>query len=457
MASEMAITSQLDLTNFKAMGAAKSRRVTVNPENFSGVVASTTSTQDIYFTLPSGRYSFINGQNSYICFELWCKWTNATTAATAIGFDNGSASSLFRTMEVQLQSQSVELIDKYNVFAALVEDFQPIGRSGTIMNIMSGGPNAADGAVANTVKQSVTLGALTPFADPDVTAAGAKTGAWFRFCVPLYSSVLGTLQQQYMPAADGIRLRLTIESTDVPILWSGGGGLSAYSYEVQKMALQMDYLDVAPEVHSQLVAEAGGVLRQHGSAVSNFGTTFSAGTQQSLLIPARFSSLKNYFTIFRLSSGVAAAAINSVGARVNPYLNDYVYRIDGRNYPAVNVICGTGTTAGTYAALAGEAFMELCKCFHALHSAQFDCVFDGPNYINAVGTASASAFAIGIDMEQDAAGKVVISGMDTNSSNTYLDLNCAAAPPSAVNVDTFAIYDLIVEYDAASGALSFSK
>jgi hypothetical protein len=60
-------------------------------------------------------------------------------------------------------------------------------------------------------------------------------------------------------------------------------------------------------------------------------------------------------------------------------------------------------------------------------------------------------------MEQDQAGKVVISGMDTNSSNTYLDLNCAAAPPSAVNVDTFAIYDLIVEYDAASGALSFSK
>lgn len=456
MASEMAITSQLDLTNFKAMGAAKSRRVTVNPENFSGVVASTTSTQDIYFTLPSGRYSFINGQNSYICFEIRAKWSNTGATAATIGFDNGSASSLFRTMEVQLQSQSVELIDKYNVFAALVEDFQPIGRSGTIMNIMSGGPDAAAGAVANTVKQSATLAGETPFATGTATA-GARTGAWYRMCVPLYSSVLGTLQQQYMPAADGIRLRLTIESSDVPILWAGGGGITANTYEVQKMSLQMDYLDVAPEVHSQLVAEAGGVLRQHGSAVSNFGTTFSAGTQQSLLIPARFSSLKNFFTIFRLSSGVAAAGINSVGARVNPYLNDYVYRIDGRNYPAVNVICGTGTTAGTYAALAGEAFMELCKCFHALHSSQFDCVFDGPNYIDSTGTAATAAFAIGIDMEQDAAGKVVISGMDTNSSNTYLDLNCAAAPPSAVNVDTFAIYDLIVEYDAASGALSFSK
>jgi hypothetical protein len=457
MASEMAITSQLDLTNFKAMGAAKSRRVTVNPENFSGIVSSTTSTQDIYFTLPSGRYSFINGQNSYISFELRCKWTNTDGTATAIGFDNGSASSLFRTMEVQLQSQSVELLDKYNVFAALVEDFQPLDRSGTIMNIMSGGGSATAAGSVPLAKQSIQLGTLTAFGAPDTTASAAKTGAWFKFCVPLYSSVLGTLQQQYMPAADGIRLRLTIESSDVPIVWGGGGGISAYTYEVQKMALQMDYLDVAPEVHSQLVAEAGGVLRQHGSAVSNFGTTFSAGSQQSILIPARFSSLKNYFTTFRLSSGVALATINSTGARTNPYLNDYVYRIDGRNYPAVNVVCGTGTSSGTYSALAGEAFMELVKCFHALHSAQFDCVFNGANYINTTGTANASAFAIGIDMEQDQAGKVVISGMDTNSSNTYLDLNCAAAPPSAVNVDTFAIYDLIVEYDAASGALSFSK
>jgi len=461
MASEMAITSQLDLTSFKAMGAAKSRRVTVNPENFSGVLSSTASTQDIYFTLPSGKYSFINGQNSYICFEARARWTSTSATAAVIGCCNASASSFFRSMEVQLQSQSVELIDKYNVFAALVEDFQPIGRSGTIMNILSGGANAADGAVANTVKQSDILGiavANAPFTGAIAAAAAATTSNYYRFAVPLYSSVLGTLQQQYMPAADGIRLRLTIESNEVPIVFAGPTFTAgSMAYDIQRMSLQMDYLDVAPEVHSQLVAEAGGVLRQHGSAVANFGTTFSTGTQQSLLIPARFSSLKNYFTVFRRSDNTTLAAGNCPGGRVNPYLIDYVYRIDGRNYPSVNVIAGSGTSAATYKPLCGEAFMELCKCFHALHSAQFDCVFDGGNYCDSTGTARTSAFAIGIDMEQDQGGKTVISGMDTNSSNTYLDLNCADAPVAAISVDTFAIYDLIVEYDASSGALSYSK
>lgn len=454
MASEMAITSMLDLTSFKAMGAAKSRRVTVNPET-NATFTSSASTTDVYFSLPSGKFSFINGQNSYIVMDVKAKFTSADTTAPAVGFANGSASSLIRSMEVQLQSQSVELTDKYNVFAALVEDFQPIGRSGTVMNILAGGPNAADGSVANKVKNSTNLSctSTTPFGAQVASVAAAYTGATYRIAIPLYSSVIGTLQQQVMPAADGIRLRLTFESSDVPILWGGGGGMTANTYDISRLALEMDYLDVAPEVHSQLVNEAGGVLRQHGSAVANFGTTIPAsGTQQSILIPARFSSLKNFFTVFRVSSNVTAAAKNSTGDRIQPNLVDYVYRIDGRNYPAVNVICGIGAVP-----LAGESFMELCKCFHALHSAQFDCVFDGANYIDLVGTASTGSFAIGIDMEQDQAGKVVISGMDTNSSNTYLDLNQNSALSAACNCDTFAIYDLIIEYDASSGALSFSK
>ena len=452
MASEMAITSMLDLTSFKAMGAAKSRRVTVNPETNSTFVSSA-STTDCYFSLPSGKFSFINGQNSYIVMDVRAKYTASTIDAAIIGFSNASASSLIRSMEVQLQSQSVELMDKYNVFAALVEDFQPIGRSGTVMNILAGGAQAADGSVANKVKNSITLGTVSAFSPTGSVTAAAVTGPYYRIAIPLYSSVLGTLQQQVMPAADGIRLRLTFESSDVPILWAGGGSLSANTYEINRLALEMDYLDVAPEVHSQLVAEAGGVLRQHGSAVANFGTTIPAsGTQQSILIPARFSSLKNFFTVFRVSSNTTAAAKNSTGDRIQPNLIDYVYRIDGRNYPSVNVICGVGAVP-----LAGEVFMELCKCFHALHSAQFDCVFDGANYSDVTGTNSTGSFAIGIDMEQDQAGKVVISGMDTNSSNTYLDLNQNAALSAACNCDTFAVYDLIIEYDASSGALSFSK
>ena len=190
MASEMAITSMLDLTSFKAMGAAKSRRVTVNPET-NASFSSSASTTDVYFSLPSGKFSFINGQNSYIVMDVRAKYTASTTAAAAVGFCNGSASSLIRSMEVQLQSQSVELLDKYNVFAALVEDFQPIGRSGTVMNITAGGPNAADGSVANTVKQSIQLGTVSAFsATGSVTAAAVSAAGLFRRVVSALGAAL---------------------------------------------------------------------------------------------------------------------------------------------------------------------------------------------------------------------------------------------------------------------------
>jgi hypothetical protein len=239
----------------------------------------------------------------------------------------------------------------------------------------------------------------------------------------------------------------------------------------------MDYLDVVPEVYHQLVAESGGVLRQHGSACANFGTTLAALTTfSSILIPARYSSLKNLLTVFRNSVSTTSQQANSCGDRIYPLNNDYVYRIDGRNYPSVNVRCGASGSC-----LAGESMMEVIKCFHSLHSAQFDLVFgineyraqyDATKYSSpTLGTGAGAwkvsvagdcgtivgSYVIGLEMEQDQAGKAVISGMDTNSSNTYLDMNYTTGNTLPFIADTFAIYDLIIEYDTSSGVISFSK
>ena len=76
-----AITPMMDLSAYRSMGSARTRRVTVLPENTSSVTGST-STSDVQFALPSGRYSMINGQNSYLSFDY-------TVAGTStIGGDN---------------------------------------------------------------------------------------------------------------------------------------------------------------------------------------------------------------------------------------------------------------------------------------------------------------------------------------------------------------------------------
>ena len=504
MASEMAITSELDLSSFKAMGAAKSRRVTINPENTASF-SSTSSTTDVYFTLPSGKFSFINGQNSYLAFDvtadlripsavtLGTGGTAYATGATTLRIANGSASSFIRTLEVQMQSQSVELLDKYDVFAAIVEDAQGLSRASSVASVTMGAapPTAAAASITTGLKSATALtykcGAdlFNGQTSPAVGTAFTAGGVTLRVCIPLYSSTLGTMAQQHLPAADGIRLRLAFQPSEIPLVLRSAATITSATagasipwdirYNVSNMALQMDYLDVVPEVYMQLVNEAGGVLRQHGTAVANFGTTISANsTFASLLIPARYSSLKSYMSCFRLSAGTTSIYANSCGDRIYPALNDYVYRIDGKNYPSVPVRCGSAGVA-----TCGESMMEVIKCFHALHSAQFDLVFNFGDYgLKTITSGAGSAaipyptpadataggnlgnlcgsFVIGLDFEQDSAGKAVISGLDTNSSNTYLDLNTSGIAPNVV-ADTFALYDLIVEYSVSDGVVSFSK
>ena len=505
MASEMAITSELDLSSFKAMGAAKSRRVTINPENTSSFT-STSSTTDVYFTLPSGKFSFINGQNSYLAFDLTgdvripsavtlgTAGTAYVAGATTLRIANGSASSFIRTLEVQMQSQSVELLDKYDVFAAIVEDAQGLSRASSVASVtMGAAPPATAAASLSTGLKSAT--GLTYKCGADLfngqNSPAASTAAWtaggvtLRVCIPLYSSTLGTMAQQHLPAADGIRLRLAFQPSEIPMVLRTAATITAATagaiipfdvrYNVSNMALQMDYLDVVPEVYMQLVSEAGGVLRQHGTAVANFGTTISAAsTFASLLVPARYSSLKSYMTCFRASATTTSLYANSCGDRLYPAMNDYVYRIDGKNYPSVPVRCGNAGTA-----TCGESMMEVIKCFHALHSTQFDLVFNFGDYglrtiTSGTGVSAApyptpadataggnlgnicGSFLIGLDFEQDSAGKVVISGLDTNSSNTYLDINSSGVAVNLV-ADTFGLYDLIVEYSVSDGVVSFSK
>jgi hypothetical protein len=241
--SEVAITPLLDVSAFRSMGSAVSRRVLVQPENLSSLSLGT-ATQDVYFALPSGRYSMINGQNSYLMFDATV--TIATDTHLG-GFSNGSASSAIRGLELIIGNQSVELLDRYNNFAACVEDFQSKSRSQTMSNILMG----SNATFVKCPAQAAT--------------AAAQVQAVRRYAIPIYSSVLGTLATQVCPAVDGIRLKLTFETLTIATqeadddgLTEGDAAISACT--ITNINLVMDYLDVDPVIHSQLIQESGGVF-----------------------------------------------------------------------------------------------------------------------------------------------------------------------------------------------------
>ncbi len=445
---ETAITPHLDVTGFRSMGSAKSRLVSIQPENTQSITGNS-GTQDIFFALSSGSMSMLNGQNSSLCFDL-----KTDLAATVC---NGSASSLIRGLELIIGNQSVELLDRYNVFSALVEDHQNKGRAQNMGSILSGHDEFE-------ITAGVDGTSATVVSDPKKTGKDLTTK--IRVSIPLYSAVIGTMCSQYCPAVGGMRLRLTLAPNDEALQYSTG----APKYTMDKISLNMDYLDVNPAVYSALVQESGGVFKIHGSGVSNFNSTAAPAGSHTILVPARFSSIKNYFAVFRRNdvngaNGTGKASKNTVGGRYFPNLQSYVWRIDGRQYPSIPISLGDGNTN-----YSGEAFQEVVKCFHASHTPDFDIVYNNTDYLYGDGlSASGSpavfpadtgngAFVLGLDFEESGFGAVrgQISGYDTINSNSYLELKCDDNNIS-MDVDVFAVHDLILEVNLLDGSVNVSK
>ena len=428
------ISRELDLTQYKGVQSGRSRRVTVNPDNAT-TYTSSTSTQDIFLSIPSSRNSFIVTNATQIVFDITVVATFATDPVISLA--NGSGSSCIQGIETIIQNQSVETLTNYNVYAGLVEDLQSLGRSTTVGTIMKG--------ATSTLKTGITMSGLTGVA-----------GSTVRCSLPLYSGVLGVGSEQWCPMVDGIRLRMTMAAVGTALKFSNITSYTAAStyYQISNFGLQLEVMDLDSATMSALVSAGGGMLKQHGCCVNNYQSTVTAASANSLLIPARFSSVKALLSTFRLSANLAAPEIYNVpGDRILPQIATYFWTVDGANVPSVPVRVASSATK----VYGGEVLSEIMKIFSASNSPGFDCVFNSTSFHDLTGTTGTGSFALGVNFEsQDSAGSSLLSGRDLNSSNVYLNLTHFTTASPAV-CDTFALYDVILTYDMVSGSVSLSK
>lgn len=423
---ETLLSPSLDLSEMKQLGISSTRRVQVNTESGTSYTLSGTSTQDIFFSLPAGaKNEMINGANSYIVFDV----EFVCGATQMVGFSNGDANSVFRSLETTNNGTVVEQIDRYNVLSSIFADFTSVSKARNMNSILQGG-----------VEQSSTSSK-----QPRLFANEGYT----RVALPIYSAFYGVLCSQYSLSTDGIRQRWTLEAPNTALIAGGGGTLG---YTIKNISLMMEYVSVDSAVMEELANQAGRVMKTHGIGVANFQSTLtSASTANSILIPCRKSAVKHIWSVLRLSSNLTASDKNSTGSRLFPNLRQYYYTIAGRQYPQIPI--RTANSAGDKFA-GGESMAELLKTFRNLHSNYTDCVFDSPMYLDNVGTAETSAFIVGYDFEVDADPKT-ITGIDTNSSNIYLQLDSnTTGLPANATLDTFCFYDVILTTNVDTGAIS---
>lgn len=420
------VPREIDLSEYKGVQGGRSRRISVQPDNLS-TYTSSASTSDIFFSIPASRNSFIQTNCTQLCFNVLANSSVANTASLC----NGSGSSVIQAMEVVVQNQQVENLLNYATYAAIIEDCQSINRSLSVGSILSG--------TTTTLK-----------AGKDIAGAINTDGVPVRCVMPLYSGLLGVGAEQYCPCVDGIRVKLTLATSDNALLITSGTAV----YKLSNIQLQLEVMDFDSATMSALIAQGGGMLRQHMTSVNNYQATISASSANSVLIPARFSSVKGLLCSFRLSANLASPATKNIpGDRLLPQISSYYFQVDGANVPSVPVAVAESASI----IYGGEALAEAIKVFGATHSSMFSVVFAEANYENAVGTTALGSFFLGLNFEsQDSAGSALISGRDLNSSNVYLNLTHYTTALASV-CDTFALYDQVITYNMMDGSISQSK
>ena len=427
-------TKIADLVQYRGISAVKNTKINVLPENQTSVT-STDAVQPVYFAIPARTASFINASNTFMAFDI-----NVPAGKNA-SLCNGSPSSLIETIQITQNGAVLEDLSNYATFAAVIEDVQGSRRSGKVGSILHG--SKAETADAFSQKTGETLPGGAGISDTSI-----------RVVVPLHSSLIGTLSHQHMPASmDGIRVRIGFATSAKALVTADTG----VTYTLSNINLCLDYEQVPSTVYADLIQESGGILKHHSTAVQSYVSTIQSGsTREALLIPARYSSLKSFMTVFK-EAAYAQPEKNSPGNRMNPWVQSYSYNVGGESYPQAPIRCASKEHPKS-----GECLTEFIKCFSMNNSPAFDVVFGKADYESNSATSLTGAFVLAHSFEPEFAGSSSVAGMDTVSSNSYIHLDLhgfssGETVSSAMECITFASFDNITEFNLINGTVDTTK
>lgn len=396
--------SLTDSLNYKPKaGAVQSRSYRNNVKSNS---SSYTQQQTILIDIPCGRpNTFLDQSQSYLKMKVAIATQNAI-------FD-GTASSIISRLDIYHASNLIESITDYNVLASLLFDFSCGSDTWfSTCNVMMGSSSA-------TNRQGLA-----------VAAAASAT-----VCLPLISGVVGTLADKYLPLGEmsggDLRLEITLASDDVGLVNAVDGTVMT----VSEVEFVCQIVELSDDAGRQIRQMNGGNYQIHGTSFRGYTNSMSAvaGTQ-SLLVPARFTSLKSLLVATRNSASAVAALAHSVSGRSRDNISSAQLRVGSLSVPQKAIDCTT----------VSEPFAELLKAFHAISISDYSTLVNRTTYDSANSAAAdhTYAWAIGFELESfSLKNDVLQSGINSISQNIFLDLTCSTALTAAYTINTFACID----------------
>ena len=242
---------------------------------------------------------------SYLRFKI------VNTHATVPLALDYSAAGLIQSLAIYHGSNLLEQINEYNALYHLFLDLQ--GSTETV-----------------TRAGSILLGTHATNLRTGVTVAANNGEAYV--CIPIMSGIVGPLQSKYLPTGvmtgGDLRLELTLASTEMGVVASAGS-----TWEVRDVEVELEYVEVSSEVDRMIQASNPRYVISFESFANYTNSITTSEGQINKLIPARFSSLKTLYTIFRRTADITSLPAASVTARVNPTIRNWSTRSAARTSP----------------------------------------------------------------------------------------------------------------------------
>lgn len=403
----------------------------------------------VIVNIPSGRRAtFLDCQNTYLRYTVRNNDTTvASPNAQIFACDNNGACFINR-LDVFAQSSQIESIQQYNMVYTHYLDF------------------------AYTESQKKGL-STTYGIDPTGGRTGALVagqGGQTTFCMPILSGTIGMGSDKYLPLgmlASDIRCEFTLEANNTAV---NAESLNA-NWSIISFEIICSIIELSDEGYAQVlsISPPSSPIYLHGISWRNYVAQIPITTSaNSILIPARFASLKNLFFHFRPSGNVTNIAKFSLSARSNPAIASWNLRISGGLVPAKPCILEGASSTGNYA----EGAIMIQESFHALGSpdlapgvnSTFYNVRDAAALANTtviampnadatqgaappltVSTGSSAAFALACELETFSnKSDVIISGINTLSDGGLYFEYTGAGDNVATVMNTFAVYDQIL-------------
>eukprot|EP00611_Tribonema_gayanum_P029761 TRINITY_DN805_c0_g1_i11.p1 TRINITY_DN805_c0_g1~~TRINITY_DN805_c0_g1_i11.p1 ORF type:complete len:432 (-),score=53.93 TRINITY_DN805_c0_g1_i11:908-2203(-) len=391
----------------------------------------------LQFDIPTGiRCQHLDPAQTYLYFEV----TTTIAGLTTPGW----------------QAKPWSFIKQIQVFSSAGSQLlETTGEYGALFDILRTVGSTEDHA---KYSDSITMN-IDPTRPRQARSMVPDAAGIVKYAIPLTSIIgLQTAGQMYIPThalSAPLRIEITLNSAGAALAVTGTGTATTITYAVTNPYISCGLITISDVAQSQITQmvnqSSGGAYTFNAEIFRNYRNVHPGGQfTNSLLIPARFSSLKALFTVFRESSTLEDPARYSKDF-IRAYLKNYQLKVGSSWVNPQPVDCTLNAV---------PAYMELKKTFCGLTNQAMPTLITLADWQKDTSTApstsaNSGAFIIGVELEPFSNNKL-LSGTSTVGTNMFLDLAFDTTQTiPALTVDSFVQADALFTIGGGQMTVSF--